>query len=224
MALAFLQNTIDETDLTTYTFSSQNLGTAIADRHIIVNIFGRKAGATTNINSVTVGGVLATIVKQQSTTATNTSVCGIAIAAVPTGATGDIVIEFGAGLVRCAVSVYRATGLLSATAYDSDSSSANDPTVSLDVPYGFAIGAALTATGSTIAWTGLTEDHDTAITSGRIGSASSVFTAPESARTITADFSSSLESSGVFASWRFIAPNNGNAKGLNVNSLGLSRI
>src|SRR5690606_13646761 len=43
-SLTFLHNTGDDTDLTTYTFPSQNLGVADADRYIIVGAVARKAG------------------------------------------------------------------------------------------------------------------------------------------------------------------------------------
>ena len=118
MAFAHLQTTVDASDLTTYTFSSQNLGTAAPDRHIIVGVAARKGGSATTISSVTVGGVSATIVDQYSNSDSNSNISGIAIASVPTGTTGDIVVTFGAQMVRAVIAVYRATNLSSATEFD----------------------------------------------------------------------------------------------------------
>lgn len=200
----YLQTASDTADLTTYTFASQNLGTAFANRQIIVGITGRKAGATTSISSVTIAGISATIVVQQSNTGTNTDVAGIAIANVPTGTTGDIVVTFGAGMVRSAIHVYRARGILE-PAFDTGASTALDPTTTLDIPdTGFAIGVGITAASTTAGWTGLTEDNETVVeTFVTTTSASQEFSSPETGRTLTIDFGAPSESSGVFASWQY---------------------
>ena len=205
MSYSFLQATTDTVGATTYTFAGQNLGSAASDRYIVVAVMSRKAGASTSISSVTVGGVTATIVAQTSNTVSNTSVTGIAIAAVPTGVTGDVVVTFGAATARCAIGLYRADNLLSATAHDTDNSTAADPTVNLDIPSsGFAVATGVTGTGGTgTTWTGLTEDYDNTMPSTRYSGASQSFSASESGRAITADFSASTESAGSFASWAF---------------------
>lgn len=202
---SYLQATTDTSDTNSYTFASQNLGTADAGRYIIVSIISRKATTSATISSVTIGGVSATITKQVTNTASNTNVAGIAIANVPTGATGDIVVTLSATMLRCAIGVYRATGLASVTAYDSDSSTATDPSVSLDVPIGFAVGVGLSAvSGGSASWTGLTENFDASLeTYVNYTGASSEFASSESGRTITIDFTSSTEPAGVFASWEY---------------------
>lgn len=209
MGLLFLQTTNSTSDLATYTFVAQNIGTAAAERQIIVLVVGRKTGATTSISSMTVGGVAATIAVQRSNNVTNTNVAGIAIANVPTGTTGDVVVTFGAGMVRCGIGVWRADNLLSATASDTDSSVANDPSVTLDVPnYGFIIGGGCTAASTGATWTGLNEKYDAVIESALTHSgASQEFATGQTGRTLTEDFGTSSESAGVFASWQQNAPN-----------------
>jgi hypothetical protein len=152
--------------------------------------------------------VAATITVQQANNVTNTDVSGIAIANVPTGATGDIVITFANTMLRCGVAAWRADNLLTITAHDADSSIANDPTVNLDVPdYGFAIGAGCTAISTGVTWTGLVEKYDAVVESLLTHSgASQEFATGQAARTITADFGSPSESSACFASWRFNPP------------------
>lgn len=204
MGYSFLQATNDTSDLTTYTFSSQNLGTASSDRHIIVVVESRKAGAATTISSITIGGITADIVLQQSNSDSNSNIAGIAIANVPTGTTGDIVITFGAGMVRCAIQVYSATGLASSTAYDTDFSTASDPVGSLDIPAGgFAIAGGVSNSASSATWTNLTEDHDNTLESFvTVTSASDSFVSAQTALSITCDFASSGSTPiGVFASW-----------------------
>lgn len=206
MAVSFLQSASDSSNLTTYTFSGQNLGTEATDRYIIVGIMGRKAGTTNRtINSVTVGGVTATIVHQQFSSTFNTNIAGLAIALVPTGAAGDVVVTFGGEMVRAAIALYRATGINPAEFQKLDSI-ALDPTVALDIPAnGFAIGVGLTAANSSAAWTGLTEDFDITVEAGAITAtgAHDSFVAAETDRTLTIDFAAAvpLESVGVFASW-----------------------
>lgn len=206
MALSFLQAAASTTDTNSYTFSSQNLGTAAADRYIVVAIATRKSGATTTISSVSVGGVSATIVVQQSNTVTNTCVSGIAIAAVPSDTTGDVVVTFGASVLRCGIALYRADNLFSATAFDTDNSAVQDPTVSLDIPGpGFAIGTATTGTATSTTWTGITEDHDTVLEAANsFTSASLSFGTGQVGLSLKADFAiNNNENVGVFASWRF---------------------
>lgn len=202
----FLQATNDTSDSTTYTFASQNLGTAATDRVIVVGIGARKAGAATTISSVTIGGVSATII-QVSNSDTNSDIAGIAYATVPTGTTGDIVVTFGSGMVRCAIQAYRAVGLASTTPYDSGTSTASDPTFNLDIPVGFAVATALSNSESSCTWTGLTEDHDNTLeTYVTVTSASDEFVSEETGRTITADFATSGTTPvGVFAAWEYAA-------------------
>src|SRR3990167_11105596 len=91
-SVAFLQVNGSATDLTTYTFSAENLGVAASDRFIVVTITGRSSdGGARTIDTVTIGGVTATINIQ---IANSGSFNGIATAAVPTGTTGDIVITW----------------------------------------------------------------------------------------------------------------------------------
>lgn len=223
MALSYLQAVTSTTDLTTYTFSAANLGAAHPERYIIVSIHSRKTGSITTINTVTIGGVSATIY-QQNKTGTNTSMCGLAIALVPTGTTGDVVITFGAGMARCAVGMWRATGLLSPTPYHQASDVSDDPTTTLNVPAkGFAIGAGTcaSAAGTTAAWTGLTEQFDTSLeTFMNYTGAHKQYDTAASGVAVAIDFGAPTggESCALFLSWecevsatRFYLPSTGAA-------------
>ena len=111
ISAAFLQTAILGTDTTTYTFTAQNLGTAAADRTIIVVGHARVGSVPgVTVSSVTVGGVSATIDVSKVQATANSTVAFIARAAVPSGTTGDVVVTLSSGALRAAIALYRVTG------------------------------------------------------------------------------------------------------------------
>lgn len=200
MALTFLQETEDTSDLTTYTFSDQNLGTASTDRYIICTIHGRGVGATTrNVTSASINGVSANVSVTASNAPTNATSAAIVIAKVPTGTTGDVVITWSSGLTRCDIGLWAVTEISDVDVVDSGSSTASDPTYDIDCPAGgVIIGASMFGNTSTTTWTGITKEYDITNCSG----AGSVFESEQTNLTITANGTSSNEPVGVFASWK----------------------
>lgn len=202
----YLHSKQSQANDTSYTFTAADLGDAAGDRYIIVAVSGRKAGAATpTITSVTIGGVSATIAVQHFNTVSDTNIAGIAIALVPTGTTGDIVVVFPATQVRCAVGVYRATGLSSITASDTDSATVG-PSVTLDVPAnGFAIGTGLTAATTTATWTELTEKQDASFVEAGTSytTAYKEYATAQTALAMGVDWGSETQAVAVFASWGF---------------------
>lgn len=203
-AITFLQSASDTTDSSTYTFASQNLGTASADRYIIVCIAGRRGNVLDIlVSSVTVQGVSASLVVNVQNAATNSSVACIAIAAVPTGTTGDIVVNFPRTLSRLGISVFAATGIVP-TEFDSDSSTADSPTCNLDIPaYGIGVGICNVSSSSSVAWSGLTERNDDAVEGSTFSAASDAFSATQTGLAITATITGTLTNPvGAFASFK----------------------
>lgn len=223
MSLSFLQTASTTTGATTFTFSSQNLGTASSDRYIIVGIGTRKAGTTGQINSVTVGGVSATIVGQTKATGdSNNSTAGMAIALVPTGTTGDVVVTMSEAFLRMGISLWSATSLSSITPTDSGTSNASDPTDNLNISAGgFAIGYSFAGSNVTATWTGLTENFDTNFqTNASHTGASQTFDTIQTGRTITADWTGGTTNAGVFASWLFATAQLSNIQSIsNINTI-----
>ena len=204
ITFSFLQSATDTADLSEYTFSSQSLGAADSDRYIIVGAIARKAGAATSVSSVTIGGVTSTELLDISNSDSNSNNAGLFIANVPTGTTGDVVVTYGATMVRCAIGMWRILGIEDGTPYDSDSSTASDPSVSLDIPAdGATVGMAISNSATTATWTGITEDFDGTLESFvTYTGASDSDMSEETGRTLTADFASSGSTPiGVFASW-----------------------
>ncbi len=100
-----------------YTFSSVNFGEAYPRRHIIVGVCYRATGSVT-IDSVTIGGVTATLnATATNTTSGNSSVSTLAVAHIPTGISGDVVINLSGNAVRAGIAVWNAN-LPSTTAND----------------------------------------------------------------------------------------------------------
>ena len=162
MALTFLQTAASTSDLTTYTFSSQNLGEAASDRYIVVAVHARSnEGGASSVSSVTVGGVSATIIQQIYKLYSNTpNVVALAMAKVPTGTTGNVVVTLNKGSLRCAIGLWRLTNIKD-TPTDSGKSSDSTPTYNLDIKAGgYAIAAATKEQGA-FTWTNITEKYDT---------------------------------------------------------------
>lgn len=160
-SFSFLQAaTPDASDLTTYTFASQNIGAAASDRLVIVaysSINGNGTGV--GISSVTIGGVTATIAHSSGT---NVS-AGLAWALVPTGTTASIVLTFAIGQTNCVAATYRLTGQQSSTAFDTDTPAGGATaarSASIDVPAGGCVIASAGEAAVSMTWTGATEDQD----------------------------------------------------------------
>lgn len=105
-------------DLTTYTFAASDIGTASADRIVVVGVAATGGTNNTTIASGTIGGISATV-GVDARTATLNPQASFMYAAVPSGTTGSIVITFSAGKLRTSISVWAVYGA-STTATDSD--------------------------------------------------------------------------------------------------------
>lgn len=163
---SFITSTTDPADATIYTFASQSFGAEAANRYIIVSFGAASATASRTLSSATIGGVSASILLQTSI-AGSSRLSGIIVALVPNGTTGDVVLTFSAGMDRCGIGIYRATGLLSTSAYDTAQNSATSGTSvstnTIDCPAGGLIiatsqSSATATTNHTYA--GVTEDFD----------------------------------------------------------------
>jgi len=167
-SLEFLTNDHDDSNATTYTFSSVGLGDPLAKRHIIVAIAYRAGGART-INSVTINGVSASKSVTVTISATNIPHADIWIAEVPEGASGDIVITLNNTTQNIQIGVYRAINLKSTTPTDTvtdTETSSNGTTMSASPTVdegGIGIGIAMSNDPATsFSWTNMTEDFENA--------------------------------------------------------------
>lgn len=152
----------DTANSTTYTFTSQNFGTAAADRYIIV-VFGSGRGSTgIAVSSATIGGVAASLDVQLSANVSGSSaVSAIMSAPVPTGTSGTVAVTLsGAAGQNAAISVYSLTGSLTGTpSFTNSNGTGADPSTTLNCPAGGAGvgGSTYRNSGGTTTWSGLTE-------------------------------------------------------------------
>jgi len=98
----------DTTDASSYSFTSQPIGSASASRRVVVAIgWGAASGIT--LSSVTIGGVSASI-DADSGNATGNRRVYFASAVVPTGTTATIAITLSATAARIGIGVWTLTG------------------------------------------------------------------------------------------------------------------
>lgn len=158
--LTYQTSTSDSTNASSYTFTAQAIGTAAADRYVIVGAAG--SNTASEPSSVTVGGVSAT--KAVGTAGGNHS-AGLWVALVTSGSTADIVVTWPGSIDRCAIGVWSATGLSSVTPSNTATSNASPGSCTVTtLADGFAIAYSHLGYG-TVTWsgTGVTQDFNTSI-------------------------------------------------------------
>lgn len=186
-------------DLTTYTFNNVGIGTASASRHVIVGVH-LSAAATSDISSITVGGVSAT--KLAEANASTEKDTALWIAAVPTGTTATVVVNSATSGHRCIVATWASyASASSATATDSDSGS-GVRTNSLNVPAGGWCVSLFSAYYHPFTFTGVTEDAETTdFENYSLGLASKEFVSAQSPLVVTCTPATGFQDSLVSASF-----------------------
>jgi hypothetical protein len=195
----YVNSYVDTGNLSAYSFAASSLGAEGGARKIIVAVCGDGGAAGRTFTAVTVAGIAATQVVQNSVTA---RVSSLWIADVPTGTTGTIDVTCSAGFNNCRIGVYAARNLGSMTPVSTASDSGTDAAFSVNLTGagpGFAVGASQEANSvDTVAWSGLTEDFDLATEGSKSSGARSDFTSGGS-KTISGTWSSAAEHSAVSA-------------------------
>jgi hypothetical protein len=198
--VAYIGDSQDTANRTTYSFSNVSIGTASSDRIVVLGISGVSVSEG-SVSSVTIGGTEATIHTQVS----NGQTC-IASLVVPSGTTATIGVTYSAGRGNCTVYVWtiKQASSSSPLSVDSQTNSTSSTSITLDGQVG-AVGCAvafvLTTGSSTFSWSGLTVSADQAAETRRTSGASGNLA--NSSNTVTA--TNSLSSSTVLlsgASWR----------------------
>jgi hypothetical protein len=194
--ITFVDEEIDTVDRTVYTFADFAIGTAVANRKVVVGIMNGDADTGRTISSVTVAGNAASAVIDQAA-GNNDGRVALYQIAVPTGTTADIVVTFSGGCTRCAIATWAMYGAKSA-AHDTAGEATADPlTFTLDVPAGgAAIAVMKSQVATTITWTGLTEKFDVNNPEGgavfTYSGASDAFASEQTGLTIEADGAAAL--------------------------------
>jgi hypothetical protein len=203
----FIDSAVDATNASSYTFSAKDFGSVTSDRYIIVAVNAGSGGAFT-ISSVTIGGVAATAI---ASGISSRNIAAIYIAAVPTGATGDIVVTLDGAIRRCGIGWYRATGLASAAAYSTDTDItdvSNAYSVTLNVPQGFLIATSVCEDNASMracTWTGASENYEEPVeTGGEVAHSGALnsFAAAATSQVVSAQWSGSFDDGAMaVATW-----------------------
>lgn len=209
--LTFIESLEDQGAGPTYTFAGRSFGAEDPTRRIVcvLNWDDSTTGATLN-NSVTIGGIAATIHRQSS----GAGLTGTAIvsALVPTGTTGTVAFTCSGAQDRAQLAIFRAVNETSSTPHDHDFDAAVTSgllTTAIDVPANGWVVAGLDIrgpTGVTFTWTGANIAYQAVY-----GDAAAVFRsgafqsglAAQSGRTISAQSSNTGAANGslVAMSW-----------------------
>lgn len=191
------------TNLTTYTFAATSIGTAAADRVVIVAAGGASGSART-ISSVTIGGNTATVAVTQASTSGVGVRCGLYYLAVAAGTTADIVVTFSGSMASCRIATFAMTGHTSAipaaTGADGSGSTTFDP--NCNVTTGDVLISMSVADGSAVAWTGATEQSDGVTEQTNLSTAKYIATSTQTPRTIQAVHTGASLGCAVSAAWR----------------------
>lgn len=147
------------------TFSNFAIGAANAGRLVVACIAAFSGNTGVTLSSVTIGGIAATINVQETTAGTggDTIMSIIATAAVPTGTTATVVVNFSASMSGNAV-VYSMTGASGVAALDTVTDEVGTPlNGTLDVVAGGVVIANLHNIGVgsfPVTWTVVTKDYE----------------------------------------------------------------
>lgn len=168
--VTFQQTAVSTSNLTTYTFSNQNIGTAFTGRIVVVGVASQGA----SISSITIGGNSATEINKNAAGGVVSS--KLFALQVDTGTTADIVVTMAATAGSCGIAVWtlaNAVGYLTEAipnVESGSSSSAATVTVTLStVNNGNAIivmNRMLSGMAGTVTFTGVTENFDQLVESG----------------------------------------------------------
>ncbi len=212
-SISFVGTVADDTNLTTYTFTSAGVGAADPSRRTVVacHWYSIGVGAVT-LSSATIGGSAATIHVQASPAGSVVSPgCAIISRLNPTGTTATIAFTLSGGAARAFIGIFNAinesVAAPFATASDGTLSS-NALDVSVNTPAGWVLAAATVAgsAGSqTFTWVGVGEDYDTfaAEQTSRYytgGHSNNIVAATPRTITVT-DSGTTVDGVGVSASW-----------------------
>lgn len=174
LAKTFLSTATNAANASSYTITGAALGTASADRSIVVVAAIRSASANT-ITACTIAGVSATIDYQVVGTYSTPVTIAFCRALIPSGATGNIVVTCNVAAARLMAGWWALTGA-TPVLLDSDQYEGGPTTLSLtDADGGVALAAVVD--GDEVSITGtVTTDATTAVVEGHAGTVASSLT------------------------------------------------
>lgn len=163
-SVTFTDSSVSTANLTTYTFASQSLGTAAANRKIVVAVHGAQGAQT--VSTLTVAASSASFIVRATSNARTVELWQIELAA---GTTGDVVVTWSGGQNCTGVGIWAVYGAALATT-DTGTSTAAPMTDTVTVPSGgvvIAAASAVDADDTAFTWSApMTERYDEPIEPG----------------------------------------------------------
>lgn len=198
--VTYVSNASSTANATGYTFSGQAIGTANANRQVIVGTSAqRSTGSPQATPTVTIGGVSATEVVGKAST--DALYAALFVANVPSGTTADIVVTWPQSSNSCDIGVW---AINTANFYVRDIISSNaspgTDTLSNMSGDGFVVAYCGWNTASAdVTWVGATEDFDISNAESANASGASSSITSDSDLTITATYSATNSNRAMVA-------------------------
>jgi hypothetical protein len=186
--LSYQTAAADATDATSYTFSSQAIGTDTGStRTVLLAIYGLNVTALRTISSLTVGGVSGTLLHSNSVSSGSfSSVAFYAFTSV-SGTTATVAVTWSGQQLRCQIGLWAAYDLSSLTPVATASSTSASATLNVNTSAdGMVLAAGYGNASATFTWTGVTERYDAATETVGFSVADASGVTAESPRTVSA--------------------------------------
>ncbi len=183
-----------------FTFSSVNFGAEYPGRRIVIVVGNTVVGASnSNISSLTIGGVTATQIGTTTVSAGNTLQAAIYVATVPTGTSGNVVVNVPSGGSDGSriILVHSLDSIRTNTVTGSDTSAAFNYTRTFNSGEIY-IGAGRCLSTASESWTNATEQAALNVSGSQRISSATYFPAAAGSRTIT--FNPSSNTSAMLTS------------------------
>lgn len=199
--MTYIGSTPHTPNNTSATYTAHAIGTASADRLVIVAATGNMTSG--EISGVTCGGIAMTEVVKANGSGRATGIYSLVVAS---GTTATIVVSYTGTSVQSSISVYTLTSLSSTTATHTASNTGVDSVATASInysAYGAVIGVCIIDDTPDVTWTNLTENYDAGIeVSSGHSAASKTVTTTVTGESVSVTFSGSDNHSLVVASWR----------------------
>jgi hypothetical protein len=177
--LTYRESRAGTSNVTAYTETSVDFGAADPGRYVVVAVTSEDGGA---IVSGTIGGVSATILVQVASAPVSIA---LLLAAVPTGATGTVTVNFTSTSDHHSIDVWSLSGIDSPTPIDTDSTTASGGLTLTSVGQGVVVACIISNDGVTHTWTGATEVSDQSLGGGQAASSSASGTTTSASTVVT---------------------------------------
>lgn len=184
----------------TITYTNAPIGTASADRYVIVAVAGED-NANTTITSITVGGNTPTTVVTSNNVRSSLA---IYIILVPSGTTATISATFSISKDGSWIGVWTATGLTSITAAGTNTQTTNNTAASVTTSDGgFVVGVCGNyGAAATPTWTNLTQRYASTQNGSRNGTGADVSSVSGTSVNVTCNMSAAGNAYGMaLAGW-----------------------